>query len=234
MTEEQATYQTEQKQTPCPFSSGNIDKLAEALAKAQGAMEPAIKSSDNPFFKSRYADLYSTWQACREPLTSNGLSITQLPDDSSDGYVGIVTILMHTSGQWIKSKISTKLVKPDPQALGSAISYLRRYALQAIVGISTADDDSESAMGAHRQDNGGNGSDKKSTKPDKKVEKTKTFADIMATIKSLVGEEAYYDCLGVHGYEHAPEITDRDIQTVIYTELRDFAKQKQSSSPPAG
>jgi hypothetical protein len=62
----------------------------------------------------------------------------------------------------------------------------------------------------------------------------KTFVGTMATVKSLVGKEAYYDCLGVHGYEHASEITDRDIQTVIYTELRDFAKQKQSSSPPAG
>jgi hypothetical protein len=75
---------------------------------------------------------------------------------------------------------------------------------------------------ADKPNDGGNG------------KKTKTFADTMATVKLLVGKEAYYDCLGVHGYEHASEITDRAIQTAIYTELRDFAKQKQPSSPQAG
>lgn len=126
--------------------SEQINELAVALAKAQGAMESAKKDSENPHFRSTYASLASVWDACRAPLSQNGLSITQLPDDAERG-ICIETILMHTSGQWISSKFNMPLSKIDAHGIGTAISYARRYALCAMVGIAAEDDDGNTATG---------------------------------------------------------------------------------------
>lgn len=131
--------------------SENIDLLFTALAKAQGSMTAATKDSSNPFFKSKYADLNSVWNACREPLSSNGLAIIQTIQNRENGDV-LYTILGHSSGQWISSSMPLR-IKSDGktnelQVLGSAISYLRRYSLMAIVGIAPGDeDDGQAASG---------------------------------------------------------------------------------------
>lgn len=129
--------------------SESIGKLSEALSKAQGMMKGAVKDADNPFFKSKYADLASVWDACREPLSSNGLSVAQTMDilDNHPDMVVIETIMSHTSGEWIKGRLALKPVKNDPQAVGSAITYGRRYSLQSIVGIAPEDDDGNAASG---------------------------------------------------------------------------------------
>ncbi len=128
--------------------SESIAKLAEALSKAQGQMEGAVKMSDNPYFKSKYADLASVWEACRKPLSDNQLAVVQTTDDSVDnGRVIVETILMHASGEWISGRIALKPVKDDPQGAGSAITYARRYGLQGIVGIAPEDDDGNAASG---------------------------------------------------------------------------------------
>jgi len=103
-------------------------------------LQPATKDKENPFFKSAYADLSSVWEACRELLTKNGLAIIQTMDGNNGNPV-IVTTLAHISGQWIRGKLSIKPVKEDPQAIGSAITYGRRYSLAAIVGIVSEEDD---------------------------------------------------------------------------------------------
>ncbi len=126
-------------------SSETIKDLAEALCKAQAEMGGAVKDSANPFFKSSYADLTSVIKAIKQPFSNNGLSYTQFPI-SGEKAVGVATRLMHTSGQWIEEECLLPIVKQDPQASGSAITYARRYALQSIAGIPTADDDAESAM----------------------------------------------------------------------------------------
>ncbi len=127
-------------------TSEQINELAAALAKAQGVMNGAAKDSANPFFKSKYADLASVWEACRKPLTENGLSIIQSP--SADGVkVSIETRLLHTSGQWIAGTVTTSAKEDTPQAIGSAITYLRRYALQSFAGVAPEDDDGEAAQG---------------------------------------------------------------------------------------
>jgi hypothetical protein len=108
-------------------------------------MGGAVKDSSNPFFKSSYADLTSVIKAIKQPFADNGLSYTQFPVSSDIG-VGVATRLMHVSGQWVESEFVLPIVKQDPQAAGSAITYARRYALQSIAGIPTADDDAESAM----------------------------------------------------------------------------------------
>lgn len=125
--------------------SESIDKLAQALCKAQAAMGGAVKDSANPFFKSKYADLGSVVKAVKEPFADNGLSYVQFPYSSERG-VGVTTRLMHISGQWLESEYVLPIIKADPQAAGSAITYARRYALQSIAGIPTADDDAEAAM----------------------------------------------------------------------------------------
>jgi|ERR1700754_752346 len=129
--------------------SPEIGKLLEALAKAQAIMRGAVEDSSNPFFKSTYADLTSVWEACREPLTQNGLSVIQTTQ-ILNGTNCLVSILGHLSGQWIKSVLPINPSKPDIQALGSAITYCRRYALSALVGVCPIDDDGEQAMPKER------------------------------------------------------------------------------------
>lgn len=127
--------------------SEQLNELAAALSKAQGQIEGAKKDSANPFFKSKYADLASVWEACRKPLTDNGLSIIQCPEESENG-IAIETMLLHSSGQWKSSRYSMPVSKVDAQAVGSAITYGRRYALAAMVGVAPEEDDgNESAKG---------------------------------------------------------------------------------------
>ncbi len=141
--------------------SEQIDKLSAALSKAQGEMKGAIKDSANPFFKSKYADLSSVWDACRESLSANGLSVTQIPDVelkvqiiderqvTIEKFV-LITTLLHSSGQWMSGSYPINPVKSDPQAVGGAITYARRYSLAAIVGVSQEDDDGEVVMARKR------------------------------------------------------------------------------------
>jgi hypothetical protein len=124
--------------------SESIKELAIALAKAQTAIKPAIKDSENPHFRSKYADLSSIWDACRKPLTDNGLSVMQMPVDAGDGRVALTTMVIHASGEFISSTVSTKLQKDDAQGVGSALTYLRRYALASAIGV-VADDDDDGA-----------------------------------------------------------------------------------------
>jgi hypothetical protein len=128
-------------------TSATIGKLADALAKAQGVMNGATKDSANPFFNSKYADLSSVWDACRKPLSDNGLSIVQVGEflPEHPDLVCVVTTLCHSSGEWIRGMFAVRPGKTDPQAAGSAITYLRRYSLQSMVGIAPEDDDGNAA-----------------------------------------------------------------------------------------
>jgi len=126
--------------------SAEIGELAAALAKAQGEMEGAAKSADNPFFKSKYADLSAVWSAARKALSTNNLAVIQTTEPTEDRVV-VVTTLAHASGQWIRGKLSMRPVKSDPQGVGSCITYARRYALAAMVGVAPEDDDGNAASG---------------------------------------------------------------------------------------
>ena len=127
--------------------SETIGAIAGALAKAQAEMKSAKKNQDNPYFKSVYADLASCYEACREPLTKNGIAVFQGIEDSIDGEsVTLNTMLLHSSGEWLSSSLRMPLLKKDPQAVGSVITYARRYGLCAAIGLASEDDDAESAM----------------------------------------------------------------------------------------
>lgn len=126
--------------------SESIVKLSAALVKAQAEMSGAVKDSANPFFKSKYADLQSVIKAIKEPFAKHGLAYTQFPITNDSG-IGVTTRLIHESGEWLECSYTLPLTKLDPQAAGSAITYARRYALQAMAGIPAVDDDAEMAMG---------------------------------------------------------------------------------------
>lgn len=129
--------------------SDNINELATALAKAQGAMRFAIRDADNPFFKSKYADLSSVVEAIRDALSGNGLSYMQHLHPSEKHEVCVETVLLHASGQWVScGTLTVPVSKHDAQGFGSALTYARRYSLSAAVGVVADDDDGNAAAAA--------------------------------------------------------------------------------------
>lgn len=121
--------------------SSDIGKISEALTGAQKAIGHASKSSVNPHFKSKYADLAAVIDAVKGPLNDNGIAFYQSCAVRDGGEVVLCTTLSHTSGQWLKSEYPLRPSKPDPQGFGSALTYARRYCLAAIVGIASEEDD---------------------------------------------------------------------------------------------
>jgi hypothetical protein len=136
-----------QAPSPTPKPSTQSEQVAElyaALAKAQGGFAPALKDSENPHFRSRYADLASVWEACRAPLSANGLSVLQRPRTTPDG-LWLETRLCHASGQWLSDASWWPVAQRTPQAYGSALTYARRYTLSALLGIAAEEDDDGNA-----------------------------------------------------------------------------------------
>ena len=130
------------------MQSDSIGALAAALSKAQADITGALKDSSNPFFKSKYADLASCWDACRKQLAANNLAVIQtIYVHWESGQTMLATTLVHSSGEWIRSDLPVLAKDLSPQAQGSGITYARRYALAAIVGLAQIDDDAEAAQG---------------------------------------------------------------------------------------
>jgi hypothetical protein len=128
-------------------TSATIGKIAKALSQAQAEIKGAVKDSDNHFFKSKYADLSSVWDACREVLPKNGLSVFQTGDGSTADTVSVVTMIAHESGEWVRGSVTMKLSKCDPQGAVGGLTYGRRAGLAAMVGVCPEDDDGEIASG---------------------------------------------------------------------------------------
>ena len=127
--------------------SDTIAALAEALSKAQGAIDDATNAGINPHFKSKYADLASVRAVIRGPLSANGLSIVQLPR-AQNGVVEVDTMLLHKTGEYISETLRMPVAKPDAHGIGSAISYARRYGIMSILCIAADDDDGNAAVQA--------------------------------------------------------------------------------------
>lgn len=125
--------------------SDSIAEISKALVAVQKITMSAAKDRTNPHFKSKYADLTSVWDACRKPLNDNKLAITQLTDSDDGVTVTVHTMLVHESGEFISSSLTMKPGKADPQGIGGAITYARRYGLAALVGVVTEDDDGNAA-----------------------------------------------------------------------------------------
>jgi hypothetical protein len=117
--------------------SESIKELATALCKFQSEVEKIKKTETNLFFKTKYASLADILDVIRQPLANNGLSFVQFPT----GKHQLTTLLMHNSGEWIQGEYEMTPAKNDPQGLGSVITYQRRYALGAILGLNIDEDD---------------------------------------------------------------------------------------------
>jgi len=161
-----------------------LGDLAKALAKAQSEFGPLRKGKENPFYKSRYADLASIFDVIREPFSENGIAVTQrsgiLFDDKGEPMTVLITMLIHESGQWLSSTYPVMAKKPKdgvvgPQDLGSALSYSKRYCLQAIVGLAAEDEDDDGERASGR----GNGKGKEASQESRpKAQASKGDADL--------------------------------------------------------
>lgn len=154
-------------------SSESLKTLLPDLFKAKAKITTANKSSDNPYFKSKYADLNAIMDACETALKDNNIMLLQ-PVNSDERGSFVETVLLHTSGEWISSEMRLEFKENDMQKMGSAVSYARRYSLQSLLGMRVVDgedDDGNKASGAKPS----NGKSKNGFKPPKSSS-TKTTA----------------------------------------------------------
>lgn len=166
--------------------SESIKELATALAAAQAEVENASKNSNNPHFRSKYADLAEVINTVRPVFSKHGLSVTQWPS-FADGVASVETLLAHKSGEWLSSTASAPVSKQDAQGVGSAITYLRRYSLAAVAGVAQEDDDGNASIGKTKQSHGMGQLDKKNLPaPDADEPIRPSFADTVdAILKGL-------------------------------------------------
>ena len=126
-------------------TSSSIGELTKALSLAHKDFKPVLKDANNPFFKSKYADLAGVIDATSDALSKQELAVIQSPGRIYNGHILLTTLLSHSSGEWIKDELELPIAKFDAQGTGSAITYARRYAYQAIVGVAAEDDDGNAA-----------------------------------------------------------------------------------------
>lgn len=202
--------------------SDQINELATALSKVQAKIEGAKMDAENPFFKSKYATLYSVWAACRQVLTSNGLSVVQTCSIGENEGLVVDTTLLHTSGQWISGELAIKPAKDDPQGVGSAITYARRYGLAAIVGICPEDDDAESAMER-----------KSSTKAEEPKVTQPQLKKIYATAKEQNYEPNLATAIMVrlYGTGHSKELTKKQASDFIQKLTEGYGLNEPDKEP---
>jgi hypothetical protein len=217
-------------------TSESIKEIATALCKFQAEVKNPSNSAVNPFFKSKYAPLNEILNDVRPLLAKHGLSVLQMP--SSDGQdVIVTTLLMHTSGEWIEScPLTMRPVKNDPQGIGSTITYGRRYALSAILGISSEDDDD------------GNEASNRTSKPQKADDKAKSapkndkpVMDALITEKAMKALHALGKEKGMShdDISHLASITFENIESLndlteaqarqLYAKIKNMPTQEQEA-----
>lgn len=122
--------------------SESITEIAKAMCQFQKDLRQPLKDAANPYFNSKYVPLENVTESITETASKYGLSFTQFPTSSESGLVEVGTLIMHESGEWMEFEpLRLKPVKNDPQAIGSAVTYGRRYALSAIFGVTSDEDD---------------------------------------------------------------------------------------------
>lgn len=141
--------------------SESVKELCAALVVAQAELQTVTKDAKNPYFKSNYATLEAVTETIRPVYAKYGLAIVQFPVSGDNGNYGLETRIVHKSGEWMSATAFMRPVKDDPQGVGSLITYLRRYAAQAVAFLASADDDGNAAS---------NNAPKLENAPTKKVE----------------------------------------------------------------
>lgn len=197
-------------------TSENIEFISAALVLAQQTMLPLIKDSDNPFFRSKYADLSAVTEACYPALQANGICVMQSAESLGALGINIKTRLIHKSGQFIETDCAIPPAGQDPQKYGSAVTYGRRYGLQAAVGLAAIDDDGESAMNRNKTTT-------TTTQPAKpapakpasdEAEMAKKITDAFWQATDLSALDALMELAKTRGYGNHPEVV------AAYNELK--------------
>jgi hypothetical protein len=195
--------------------SEQINELAKALCKFHADLKPIAKDSTNPFFKSKYASLSTILKAIKEPLAKNKLSFVQLPVDN----YGLTTIIVHESGQWIESTYFMNPTKDTPQEAGSVITYQRRYALGAALGLDIDEDDDANAVSQPP---------KKSSAAPKSKTKTSTSQKKVSLVQAI---EKLESCLDLDMLKAVWSEIGKDNQTnEVVAKKKDDMKQKLSDN----
>ena len=196
-------------------TSEQINEIAEALAAAQGEILNPNKSAENPFFKSKYADLAEVLNVVRPAFSKHGLSVVQMPYSSYDGGIGVTTMISHKSGQWMQGSLELPLqvAKNVNQDAGSAITYMRRYALAAAAGV--AQEDLDANLG---EENTG------------KVTNLKIISKAKAAEITALIEETGSDMVGFLNFCHAESV--ETIPANKYEKARDalIAKREKTNA----
>ncbi len=159
-------------------TSESIKNISKAMAQFQAEVKNPANTANNPFFKSKYAPLNDVLNLVRPILTKHGLSVLQSP--SGDGeHIAVTTLITHESGEWIESDpLTLKADKATAQGAGSAVTYARRYALSAMLGISSEDDDDGNYASGTDKQNGKETSHTNATKQKAtKAQLNKIFAE---------------------------------------------------------
>ena len=200
--------------------SESVGKLAEALAAAQGEMTTVsrdktarIKPRDKPAYEYKYADLADVLDVARDPLAKHGIAVIQAPYMDDDGSIGVSTMLAHTSGEWMRSKLSHKMDLKKWQDMGAALTFLRRYCLSAMTGVASEDDTDAGDLKVPRQP---------ARKPEPEPEPEPTWAEksqkIADAVKSAATSEAVSKTLQVFQgdlqwlHDHKPHYYERLMQ----------------------
>lgn len=175
-----------------------MKNIATALVKAQKAFAPALKSSTNPHFKSKYADLSACVEAVVDSLNANGIFLNQQTSESDSGVI-VETVFIHESGELLNcGKLHVPASKQDPQGYGSALTYARRYSLMAACGIAPEDDDGEAAT----------------RKPSKQKLTDSAIADFLTTINESDSMDALKKAFQI-AYRAAEHVGDASAQAAF-------------------
>jgi len=211
-------------------TSATVGSLMAALAKARKAFKPVLKNQENPFFKSRYADLADVIEATKDGLSDNGLAVLQPPAyTKATATVTILTLLGHSSGEWIRACLDMPVSKTDAQGVGSAITYGRRYSYSAVLNVaSEADDDGNAAVSNEFKKKG---KEESADEFDQRTEGQQSIALFQITAideackrsgKTEEDVKTYLDLIGHKRIEH-----------VLKSEFQDFLKWANSSKKAA-
>lgn len=195
-----------------------MKNIASALVKAQKGFAPALKSSTNPHFKSKYADLAACVEAVIDSLNANGIAMMQRTHEDETG-VTVETVFIHESGEMIESgKLHVPAAKNDPQGYGSALTYARRYSLMAACGIAPEDDD-------------GNAGSKPAPKREPAKLTDNAVADFVTTIKEASDLESLMKAFGI-AYKAAQHVGDtirQDKFKAVYESRKSYFETEMTS-----
>lgn len=184
-------------------TSTELDKIAPALLAAQTEIGNATKNAKNPHFRNNYADLGAVIEAVKPVFNRHQIAVVQSLSDSTYGLT-LSTRLIHSSGQWIEDTAYAPLPKADPQGVGSATTYLRRYSLAAFGCITQEDDDGEGARPKPQE----------TKAPEPKEELSRETLAILAGI-SLEQEERFKKALAFYKVDDFHKLTNSQAQTII-------------------